>query len=284
MSNYKEKKFMNILVTGASGFIGSEFLLKSNKILNRKFKIYAIVRSNKYNKIYKNFKNINFIRRDLKKDLSVLKTIKFKMVFHFAAQAHHDLPKKYNKLTKMDNTFATRNLIKFVNKDTLFIFTSTDKVYDPNSNCNENSKLKPQTYLASQKMMCERIIKKNFKKYFIFRLPIVHSDGIKSSNTIIDQFLINLIKNREIKIFSNVKRSFIKTNEFNKVLLSLSDNFNYGTYNIGTPLKSYYDRVHELSKKTNKKKLMKKCIGKIDPKVQKFNILKYKKAFRIRLT
>ena len=57
---------MNILVTGASGFI-EEFLLKSNKILNRKFKIYAIVRSNKYNKIYKNFKNINFIRRDLKK-------------------------------------------------------------------------------------------------------------------------------------------------------------------------------------------------------------------------
>ena len=93
---------------------------------------------------------------------------------------------------------------------------------------------------------------KNFKKYFIFRLPIVHSDGIKSSNTIIDQFLINLIKNREIKIFSNVKRSFIKTNEFNKVLLSLSDT-NYGTYNIGTPLKSYYDKFMNYQKKGIKK-------------------------------
>ena len=151
---------MNILVTGASGFIGSEFLLGTNKILKKKYKIYAIVRSKKYQKIYKNIKNIIFIRKDLKNDLSILKSIKFNMVFHFAAQAHHDLPKKYNKLTMMDNTFATRNLIKNINKDTIFIFTSTDKVYNPNSKCNEISRLKPQTYLAYQKIICEKIIKK----------------------------------------------------------------------------------------------------------------------------
>ena len=179
MEIIKEKNiYIWILITGANGFIGSEFLHYSNRKIKKKDNIFAIVRSKKYNKIFKKKTDISFIKCDLKKNLSQLKLIKFDVVFHFAAQANHHLPKEQNHLTKSDNFTATKNLIKNLNKDCVFVFSSTDKVYNPNSKCKENSKLKLQTYLASQKVKCEKMIKDNFSKYFIFRLPIVHANGI----------------------------------------------------------------------------------------------------------
>jgi nucleoside-diphosphate-sugar epimerase len=275
---------MNFLITGTNGFIGSEFLHFLSRKVKKKDNIFAIVRSNKYKKIFKKKKDINFIKCDLKKNLSKLKLIKFDVVFHFAAQANHHLPKEQNHLTKSDNFIATKNLIKNINKDCVFVFSSTDKVYNPYSKCKENSKLKPQTYLASQKVRCEKMIKDRFSKYFIFRLPIVHANGKFRKHSIVDQFLFDLIKNKKINIFSNIKRSFIKTSEFNQILVSLHINKKYGIYNVGTKLKSYYNRVYNLSKNKYKKKLMNKLSGMIEPKIQKFDTSKYKKSFKVNLT
>ena len=45
------------------------------------------------------------------------------------------------------------------------------------------------------------MIKKKFKKYFIFRLPIVHSNGRFRDLSIIDQFLYDLNENKSINVY-----------------------------------------------------------------------------------
>ena len=229
---------MNILVTGSNGFIGTEFLSNLNKTFLKKNKVYALSRKRPNQKL-KNIKYISFIITDLKKNLKKIERKKIDVAIHFAAQANHHIKKSQKKLTKDDNVKATKNLLSALNKNCLFFFTSSDKVYNPRSKCCESSILKPQTYLAKQKIIFEKMIKKKFKKYFIFRLPIVHSNGKFRDLSIIDQFLYDLKKNKSINVFSNIKRSFIQTKELNQAILNCLKLKNYGTYNLGTKLYFY---------------------------------------------
>ena len=142
---------MNILVTGSNGFIGTEFLSNLNKTFLKKNKVYALSRKRPNQKL-KNIKYISFIITDLKKNLKKIERKKIELV-HFAAQANHHIKKSQKKLTKDDNVKATKNLLSALNKNCLFFFTSSDKVYNPRSKCCESSILKPQTYLAKQKII-----------------------------------------------------------------------------------------------------------------------------------
>ena len=92
---------------------------------------------------------------------------------------------------------------------------STDKVYTENPNTSpEHTNLNPYGYLAKEKIRCEKLIIKNIKKFFILRLPIVHKMGEYQKYSSIDNFLYTLKNNKKIYVFKNVKRSFLKINEF----------------------------------------------------------------------
>ena len=275
---------MNILITGVNGFIGSEFLKNLNTNVLKKYSIFGLTRSHPKRKITQ-LKKIKFIRQDLiEKNLTRIKKNKFNIVIHFAAQANHQISNKLKNKTKADNVIATKNLIESIDKECLFIFTSTDKVYNPRTKCSEKSSLKPQSYLAKQKIICENLIKLKFKKYFIFRLPIVHSNGRLRNSSIIDQFLYDLKNKKKINVFSNIKRSFIKTTELNKAILKCFDNKNYGTYNVGTNLFYYDVRVMQLFKSSKNRNFLNRVIGKVKPKTQLFNVNKAKRFLNTKFT
>ena len=73
--------------------------------------------------------------------------------------------------------------------------------------------------------------------------------------------------NKTVKIFSNVKRCFIKVEELVLVYEMLLKSKDYGTYNMASPLVSYYERIVQICKKNNIKyeKLLIPTTGNIIP-------------------
>lgn len=276
----------NILITGAGGFVGSNLFYFLKK---KKFLVFGTISKskNKKLKVKKKIKNNNIIKCNLSNPIEVkklIKKVKPKIIYHFAALADHNFSENNKKLCKKNNSQITKNIIKYIDKDTKLIFLSSDKVYSRNSKISpENTNLKPLGYLAREKIKCEKMIKKKLNKYFILRLPIVHHNGKDNKNSTIDNFLHKLKMNEKIKVFKNVKRSFLKINEFNIFLELLLSSNKYGIYNVGSRLFSYTDRIKKISKiyKINTKNKVIGTVGKIHPLIQNFNTNKIKKNFKI---
>ena len=284
-----------ILITGSGGFIGNSLFnfLKDKKNI----KLFGTINKSKDKKL--ELKKIlitkKFIKKNIYKcDLSKLKEVKKlilkikpDIVFHFAAISDHSYAEKNKKKSKINNSKITKNIIKYINKDCKLIFLSTDKVYTENPNTSpEHTNLNPYGYLAKEKIRCEKLIIKNIKKFFILRLPIVHKMGEYQKYSSIDNFLYTLKNNKKIYVFKNVKRSFLKINEFILFLEKLIQSEKYGIYNIGSKIFSYSHRIRNLCKiyKISTKNKIVNLNGKIYPLIQKFNTSKVNKKFNIYFT
>lgn len=121
-----------ILVTGGSGFIGTNFCLFSKK---NGLSVLALDNlsgqgSKKNLKILEDA-GIEFSKADITKPL-VLKSAKFDVIVHLAAAASSPRGLKNPQETYLTNVAGTLNVLEFARKtNTPLIFTSTIKVYDP---------------------------------------------------------------------------------------------------------------------------------------------------------
>lgn len=278
----KKKK---ILITGGSGLFGRSIL--RFLVPKKKYSISLVYNNNKIKtKLSKSFKC------DLTKKIEVKKLIKKinpEYIIHFAAFVNPgknelDKNKSYN-----ENFIITKNIVSASkNKQTTIIFTSTDKVFSGKTiNPKEFSDLKPTSAYGKNKLKSEKEIIKNIKKYFILRVPIVHSNGKNPKNLLIDKFLTEIKKNKKIQVFSNLKRSFINLEVIHSIIVNLINqkSFNYGVYNVGSKVSSYYQIVLRLLDINNikKKKLVSRAKAKnIHPLIQGLNTNKFIKEFSIK--
>ena len=174
---------MNILVTGAAGFIGSKLCLELLK--NSKNYIYGIDNLNDYYSVklkkkrifeLKKFKNFKFIKLDLKnlKKLRKLNKIKkISTIFHFAAQAGVRFaiikPKKYFD----DNIVSFFNILNFAKENNIkkIFFASSSSVYGEQFRfpVKEKFKLNTKNFYGFSKNINE-IIAKIFSKIFNMQL------------------------------------------------------------------------------------------------------------------
>ena len=175
-----------ILITGATGFIGSclyPFLSKYNPI--------GITRQDI------SLKRDVFIKCDLTDQTSVNKiisTIQPDVIFHFAAMISPQKNEENPEESRMLNFGITENIINAIDLErTHIIFLSTDKVFDGSDlSPDEMAKTNPLWFYGLQKRECEKLIQRNLIKHHIIRLPIVHGNGKEDSSSFIDEALINL--------------------------------------------------------------------------------------------
>lgn len=172
-------------------------------------------------------------------------------------------------------------------------FPSTDKIFVGHKFPNEKADLNPDSVHGKVKLECEKLLKRHVKKYFILRQPVVHSAGgyipnskMSGSGSFIDQAIDNIRLNKTVKIFSNVKRCFVKLEELILVYEILLENQNYGTYNLASPMISYYDRLVQICKKNQIKyeKLLVPIIGNVIPLEQNIDCSKFEKTFNIKMS
>jgi dTDP-4-dehydrorhamnose reductase len=265
-----------ILLTGASGNIGKKIL---NKL--KKYNCYGIYFRTKIN--YKNIFKCDL--RNEKKLKLLIKKIKPNIVIHLAAMPNPSSNEKYPVKSKQLNINITKNLIKNLTKKTHFIFFSTDKVYTGiKKSYSEKSETVPTGLYAKYKLKNESIIRKKFKKNHIFRMSVVHSNGINKNFSIIDKQIFSLKKKLNVKIFNNVKRCFVDVDELANFLPVILNGKKFGTYNIGANLCSYANRVKKIciNKKINFKKNLIAIKGNVKPISMKLDTKKSQKHFKFK--
>lgn len=193
---------MNILITGAAGYIGSHVAKQLLETTTHNIIILDNLSTGSIKTLetLKTIRDFIFIELDLnefEKVSNLLETYKINTIIHFAASIivpeSMENPLKYY----MNNTVNTTNLIKCAveNKVNKFIFSSTAATYGepsclPLTGIDETYPTNPINPYGMSKLMSERIIQdtalanENFK-YVIFRYFNVAGADINYENSIL---------------------------------------------------------------------------------------------------
>ena len=223
MRNYK-----NILVTGGSGFIGSNFidlLLNKSIYFQDDVKIINIDKltyagSKKNNKNYENDPRYKFIEGDIldeKLISSILESFDIEVVINFAAESHVDNSIKAPNAFIQTNILGTYNLLKCLNEHNMkfslnstFLHVSTDEVFgslnknDPSFT--ENNPYKPNSPYSASKASSDHLVRAWFETY---QLPILITNcsnnyGPNQNNEkLIPKIIQNAIYKNIIPIYGN---------------------------------------------------------------------------------
>ena len=268
---------MNILITGISGFVGSS-LFKALK--GKNYNIVGTVFNSSVNS-----NDCEITRIDLSNKLEVSNFFcknAFDIIFHCAAYTSPKLNDENPNKAKLYNVDVTKNIVDSVNKNCHIVFLSTDVVFDGSVDFpSEKTPVSPSCLHGKLKSDSEEIIKKKIERYHIFRMSEIHSIGSLSSNSFIDQSILNIKNGNSISIYTNVKRPFTRIDELIKLLIASLENSFYGTYNVGSESISYYDRLVQIlnEEEIAYTDLIYKDIGNIKPIEQNFNTTKVRKVF-----
>ena len=203
---------MSILITGSSGFIGSNLIefFKSKKV-----KFFCLdKRNNKYLNC-KDFYKINLKNRsDLEK---ILKKKKPKYIIHLAAlpgfvNCHNSPDKAFN-----DNILATFNLIYLSKK------YNVKKILIASSMGVDNFKISPSIY-ALTKYFCEQLsytyIKTKNVNITICKISNVYGPYSLHKSSVVHSFIKKILNNKPVEIHKNglQERDFIYSKDVCKIL------------------------------------------------------------------
>ena len=244
---------MNILVTGAAGFIGFHTCLS----LQTKHKVYGLDNLNNYYdvnlkksrlKILKKNKNFEFLKTDIQnKNLhNKFKKIKLDIIINLAAQAgvRHSLKDPFSYIDS--NILGQINLLEFAKKIKIkkFIYASSSSVYGGNEKMPFSVKHrvdKPISLYAASKKSTELLAEcysHLFKiKCIGLRFFTVYGPwGRPDMATFI--FTKKILENKKINIFNygNMKRDFTYIDDIVRGIkgaVNLKGDYKHKIYNLG---------------------------------------------------
>ena len=161
----------NILITGATGFIGSH-LAKALPTYSPKIKINALIRKSSNTASLSGLGNINYLYGDLQDKASLKKSLKdIDIVFHLAGiLGKHGVPiANYHTV----NTEGTKNLLEACAENRQirqFVHLSSAGVLGPNvKNADEMYPLNPSNIYEGTKAQAEKIV---FDYYRKMKIPV----------------------------------------------------------------------------------------------------------------
>lgn len=262
---------MNVLVTGASGFLGKHLIQELERL---DYKIDTIGRNDSSN-----------IVADISKEIPILSD-EYDLVVHVAGKAHMIPKTKGEKKEFFDVNFTgTKNLIDSLKKVPMFfVFISTVSVYglDFGENITENAPLNAVEPYGKSKIMAEKeIISWGQSKNVIttiLRMPLIFGTNppgnLKSMiNAIRKKYYFNIGKGdvRKSMVFANDIAAFIPSIAKQGGIYNLTDGYHpsfkelsdriAAHYKMGTPISVNYfivsimANVGELIQKIIRKKM-----------------------------
>lgn len=209
----------NILVTGGSGFIGSNFIrywLKKNKkdkIINLDKLTYAgHIESTKD---FKNNKNYNFVKGDIIDSKIVDRLMKdIDIVVHFAAESHVDRSIKDPEVFVKTNIIGTKVLLDSALKHNVkrFHHISTDEVFGElplgKGKFSETTAYDPRSPYSASKASSDHLVR---SYYHTFGLPVTISNcsnnfgPYQDTEKFIPRMITNIMKGDPVLIYGDGK-------------------------------------------------------------------------------
>lgn len=288
-----------ILLTGCTGYIGSQlaYALKKSKL--NFIGIDNLKYSYKENFPYKNI----FFKFDISSNKieKLIKKKNIKTVIHCAALAYVLDAEKNKKKYDFNNVVKTKKFIDICKKKGVenFIFFSSSNVYkDTKKIFSENAIIEPKNTYGKNKVLIEKYLyKKKFTSYICLRL--FNIIGMESKFKIFkpkqkyQRFFFKLInkkyrpvikfylKNKKVEY---PKRDFLDIKDLNLLILKIIDKLNKkkikSTFNVGSGKEQSILEIYEkFSKKIKIKKPIYKVLSKKELLKTKANNLKVRKYF-----
>jgi len=242
-----ESDKMDVLVTGGSGFIGSNFI----RYMLEKYPDYRIINLDKLTyagnpdnlKDVENNPNYSFVRGDIC-DMDVVNEVmqQVDLVVHFAAESHVDRSIDDGSVFVRTNVLGTHTLLESALKHGIkrFIHVSTDEVYGSinEGSFKETDMLVPSSPYSSSKAGSDLLAQ---SYYITHKLPVIitrctnNFGPYQYPEKLIPLFVTNLIEGRKVPIYGTGKniRDWIYVLDHCKAVDFVLHNGNVGEiYNI----------------------------------------------------
>ncbi len=264
--NFNLNKKKKILVTGGSGFIGSNIILR---LLELGFFVICLdIKRPKNIKLQKRFK---FLKGSILDKNAINKAINgCNVIIHLAATLGVENTDQ-NILRCLEiNAIGTKNILNIAKNKNIkkFIYASSSEVYGDQKifPINENAELKNKSIYAISKIVSEKYVigyhEKYKLNYNIIRFFNVYGEG-QLNNFVIPKFINSAKKNISLKVFGDGKqvRSFCDVRDATNGLIEiLKSGKTNKTYNVGNDLEpiSIYGLAKKVVKLSKKKLKIKK--------------------------
>lgn len=186
---------MNILVTGATGFIGRHLV---NVLSKKGHSVRCLVRKNSDIDCLRN-RDVEITYGDLVVKDSLWPALdKIDLIYHLAGEVYSRHKKDYSK----GNILTTHNLLETCKeKDTKrIIFLSSAGVYKPVTTktlFTEESECEPITFYGKTKLNAEELIKTYDIPWVIVRAPVIYGPH---QPTVLNRFFLDAFNKRKIYI------------------------------------------------------------------------------------
>ncbi len=208
---------MKILITGASGFIGSRL---ATKLAEKGHSIIGLVHNNK-------IKNpqIETISIDLTNTNFTIPNEKFDLVFHLAAATPMEKNKKIVKKVNFDGTVNLFNQIK--DKTNFFVYVSGLGVFGEPGDIvvNEKTPLNPHTDYTKIRLEAQQYLETRCKNNFI-HLSIVYLGEVYGNGGWFTTQIVNRLKKGSFRMPKSGEyyRCFVHVDDVVNSLIVLAEN------------------------------------------------------------
>ncbi len=185
---------MNILITGATGFIGRHLTAAFSKT----YPVRCLVRNSSDTSVLRD-SNIEIVSGDLFDKNSLGPALDgIDLVYHLAGEVHSRHVDDYYK----GNVLATQNLLEAckVTSPKRVIFLSSIAVYKPVTTghlLTEESECEPLTIYGRTKLAAEELIKKSHIPWIIVRAPIIYGPH---QPAVFNRFFLDAFNKGKIRI------------------------------------------------------------------------------------
>ena len=183
---------MKILVTGASGLLGSKIVERANEDGHYTFSGF-----------YKNIPKLGQpVEYDLKNEMMVIEaiaSIKPDVIFHCAALTNVDECESNNDLARKINVEGTKFIAKAANQiEAYLVYISTDYVFDGSKGMyKETDETKPINFYGHTKLLGEKAVTELSDDYLIARTSVIYGKVPASGKSNFALWLIYNLRNEK---------------------------------------------------------------------------------------
>lgn len=211
---------MNILITGASSYIGT-YLLK--KLSKSKHKVHGIYNSNPVS--YENIRLIKYDITDQSHLDNIFNSTKPDVVFHLASVTPTRITNEDDNYITYFNHKVTEQIAKLSTlSNSLLVYTSTDLVYESSDEkINEDSKLRPITIYAKTKLLGENAVRQFAVKHVVLRSSLVYGFTMSTYKSFFDDSFEILKRGEEFTAFTDMLRNPIYVEDVVENLLKVAE-------------------------------------------------------------